>query len=167
MDKEIYYVSQDGYDLFVKGIDDLRNKLNGKGKENSESFNSAVGDGWHDNFDFEQSAREEKKILKQIDDNKKILNNLVIIKEDAKDDDLVKINDIVLLKLEYEDNSSEELLFKLVGTFYANNNDEEYQEITLNSPIGKAIYHKKISSMTEYIVNNKKIKVYIESKVKK
>ena len=61
MDKEICYVSQEGYDLFVKGIDDLRNKLNGKGKEKSESFNSAVGDGWHDNFDFEESARDEKK----------------------------------------------------------------------------------------------------------
>ncbi len=162
MDKEVYYVSQEGYDLFVKGIDDLRNKLNCKGKEKSESFNSAVGDGWHDNFDFEQSARDEKKILKQIDDNKKILNNLVVVKEETNDEDIVKINDIVLLKLEYEDNSSEELLFKLVGTFYTNNTNKEYQEITLNSPIGKAIYHKKFFSMTEYIVNDKKIKVYIE-----
>ena len=164
MDKEKYYVNQEGYDLFLKEIDDLRNELNSKGKENSESFNSAVGDGWHDNFDFEQSARDEKKILKQIDDYRKILNNLVIINEKVKDNDLVKINDKVLLKLEYEDGSSEELLFKLVGTFYANNNDEEYQEITLNSPIGRAIYHQKISSITEYIVNDKKIKVYIQNK---
>ena len=87
-------------------------------------------------------------ILKQIDDYRKILNDLVIIKEEVKEDDLVKINDKVLLKLEYEDGSSEELLFKLVGTFYANNNDEEYQEITLNSPIGRAIYHQKIFSIT-------------------
>ena len=91
----------------------------------------------------------------------------MVIKEEFNDENIVKINDIVLLKLEYEDSSSEESLFKLVGTFYTNNNDEEYQEITLNSPIGKAIYHKKISSITEYFVNYKKIKVYIESKVHK
>ena len=29
MNKEKYYVSQEGYDLFLKQIDDLRNKLNG------------------------------------------------------------------------------------------------------------------------------------------
>ena len=161
MNKEIYYVSQEGYDLFLKEIDNLRDLLNRSGKDKSESSNSAVGDGWHDNFDFEESARDEKKILKKIDDYRKILNNLEIIKEDSKDNNVVKLNDKVLLKLDYEDGSSEECIFKLVGTFYTN----DLEEITLNSPIGKAIYHQKIPSITNYSVNDKTIKVEIKEKI--
>ena len=61
MNKEVYYVSQEGYDLFFKEIDNLRDLLNRSGKDKSESSNLAVGDGWHDNFDFEESARDEKR----------------------------------------------------------------------------------------------------------
>ena len=153
MDNKIYFVSQAGYDLFLEELDNLKSSLNRNGKEKSESFASAIGDGWHDNFDFEEAARNEKKILKQIADRKKILGNLVIIKEEEKNQNIVGIEDLLSVKLEYDDNSIENCLFKLVGTFY--------------SPIGKAIYHKKIPSITDYVVNDKMIKVFIESKINK
>ena len=167
MDNKIYFVNQAGYDLFLEELDNLKSSLNRNGKEKSESFASAIGDGWHDNFDFEEAARNEKKILKQIADRKKILGNLVIIKEEEKNQNIVGIDDLLSVKLEYDDNSIENCVFKLVGTFYSNNNTDDYQEITLNSPIGKAIYHKKIPSITDYVVNDKMIKVFIESKINK
>ena len=44
-------------------------------------------------------------------------------------------------------------------------NDLEIKEITLNSPIGKAIYKKKLENICWYEVGNNKIKIRIVEKV--
>ena len=111
-----------------------------------------------DNFDFEQTMREEKQITYNI---KKMMNDtkyLEIVKKHNKKD-YVDLDDTVSIKFIYDDTDEIEE-YKLTGKYISNNN-----EITLNSPLGNAIYNKKIGSTIIYKVNNKEIKVQIIKKI--
>ena len=55
-------------------------------------------------------------------------------------------------------------IFKLTGN-YLTNNHNQIEEITLNSPLGEAIYHRLVGTHTQYHVNNIDIQVDILRKV--
>ena len=54
------------------------------------------------------------------------------------------------------------VIIKLTGKYLP---DDNKNEVSLNSPIGKALYRSKIGTTISYEVNSKKIKVYIIRKV--
>lgn len=113
---------------------------------------SAVGDGWHDNFAFEALIEDERKLSYQINKMNQDKTKIEIIQDYYKEN-YVNINNIVSLKFIYDDeNELEDLI--LTGNYIPNEN-----EITLNSPLGKAIYKKKIGEIVEYVVSENNIKV--------
>ena len=57
------YLDRAGYEQYLQEIEEIREKLNNNGKIKSEAYAGAVGDGWHDNFEFEDAKREEFKIM--------------------------------------------------------------------------------------------------------
>ena len=115
---------------------------------------SAVGDGWHDNFAFEALIEDERKLSYQINKMNQDKTKIEIIQDYYKEN-YVNINNIVSLKFIYDDeNELEDLI--LTGNYIPNEN-----EITLNSPLGKAIYKKKIGEIVEYVVSENNIKVEI------
>ena len=79
------------------------------------------------------------------------------------EDNKVNINDIIKIRIMYSVDDIEEELIKLTGK-YIPNTEAKIQEISLNSPLGKAIYMKDIGSFTSYVVGDKEIKVEIISK---
>lgn len=153
-------LDQNGYEEFYKELDELKSKLLSNAKDGSESYQSAVGDGWHDNFAFEESMRNENKIAKQINDMLKDINNIKIIEEIKEDENIVKINDIVKLEFTYTNGNTDIESIKLTGK-YKPNIEETIMEVTLNSPLGQAIYHKKLLDNTNYVVKDKIINIKI------
>ena len=156
--KKKILVSKEGYDEYYNELEKLKKSLTRNASCGSDAYTSAVGDGWHDNFDFEQTMREEKQITYNI---KKMMNDtkyLEIVKKHNKKD-YVDLDDTVSIKFIYDDTDEIEE-YKLTGKYISNNN-----EITLNSPLGNAIYNKKIGSTIIYKVNNKEIKVQIIKKI--
>ena len=167
MDNKIYFVSQAGYDLFLEELDNLKSSLNRNGKEKSESFASAIGDGWHDNFAFEQSMIEDQNIATKINCllAKKKFIKIIPIENSKKE--FVNIGDILALEIKYEKDDIENLKVKLTGNYFSKTNVENgIQEITLNSPLGKALYKKNINDKNiNYFVQNKKVEIKVIEKI--
>ena len=156
-------VDKEGYKQFYEKLEKLKNSSISNANTLSKAYNDYVGDGWHDNPAYEEAMRVNRMIDNDI---KKMLeqekNIKVII--DEYDPKYININDIVKIEFIYSDDDIENEIIKLTGK-YIPNTDLEVKEITLNSPIGKAIYKKKIEDICWYEVGNNKIKIRIVEKV--
>ena len=153
-------VDNEGYKQFHSILDELKNSLTSS--SSSDVFSDTCGDGWHDNFAYEEAMREERSVAQKIK-NMLDLEKYLKIVNDKKDEDKVNISDTVKLLFTYDDGSSEEEIVKLTGK-YMPNEDGLVLEISLNSPLGKAIYKKKIGDKVSYQVHGNLINVKIEKK---
>lgn len=114
------------------------------------SFLQADGDGWHDNFGYEQATREEKMIVDRISLLNKEIMTATIIDENPSDRTVVSAGAIVCLKLKYSDDDVETFDGKIV----AFPSETPHTEITVNSSIGRAILTKKVGDVTQAILPN-------------
>lgn len=158
------YLDQKGYDEYVKEINRIKDQLANNGKLKSEAYENAVGDGWHDNFAFEEAKREEFKIMSALKEKIEGLSRIVIV-DYLNEENVVDVNDYVTIDMYFSDEEPEELVFKLVAS-NAPNFDGEVSEISLNSPLGNAVYGKKIGDKTNYSVNNNNVSVVIKNATK-
>lgn len=152
------YLDEEGYKEYLKEIEDLKQEFNNKAKGGTEAAEAAVGDGWHDNFDFEEAKKFEYSLSYKLKEKIANLKNIVILKN--KSNKYININDYISLTLIYKDDDQEKIIVKLIGSPNPNLN-EEYQEITLNSPLGKELLNKDKNYKGSYFVNNKEIKFII------
>lgn len=155
--EEKIFLDKKGYENYLNEIEELRKLINTNGKNKSSAYVGAVGDGWHDNFDFEEAKREELKLQRQLRDKVSGLSRIVIIEKSANEE-LIDINDIVKIKMIFSEDDEEEMEVKLVGDTARNSG-----EISLNSPLGKALYHKSADSIVSYEVNGSIINIEILS----
>lgn len=126
-----------------KSLQEIRN-------EKRLSFLQADGDGWHDNFGYEQATREEKMILDRICVLNKEIMTATIIEENSSDKTVVGVGTIVNLKLKYSDDDVETFDGKIVAFPSESSNSE----ITVNSSIGRAILTKKVGDAIQTILPN-------------
>ena len=164
MEDNKIYLSKSGYEQYLKELQELRDYLTSNGKSKSDAYSGAVGDGWHDNFAFEEAKREELRIQNLINQKVNQLKNIVIV-EDSQDASLIEIDDYIDVEMTYEDEEPERMIFKLVGS---NTPDikKEIPQISLNSPLGKSVYGKRKGDITSYQVNNLIVNVHINNKAK-
>ena len=158
------YLSKSGYEKYLKELQELRDYLTNNARSKSDAYAGAVGDGWHDNFDFEDAKREELRIQNLISQKVEQLKNIVIV-EDSQDDSLIEVDDYVDVEMTYEDDEPERMIFKLVGS---NTPDlrTKIPQISLNSPLGKSVYGKRIGDITSYRVNGSIVNIHIYNKDK-
>lgn len=156
-------LDENGYKQFLGELEKLKNQSDMSAVAGSDAYDSAVGDGWHDNFAFEESMRESRLIAKRIDDMYAKKKNIEIIKDDKKDENIVNLNDKVLVEIIYSEDDKEEETIILTGK-YIPDTYADIQEITINSPIGKAIYKSKIGTTKKYKVEGREITIRILSK---
>ena len=164
MINEKILLTKSGLDEFTQEIILLKEKLKEIQIEKSEAYSGAIGDGWHDNFAYEDAKRHEDTIVAQINSLIKQSNNIELVTIENSNRNIVNINDIIELEFVYEDGSSDIDKFKLTGN-WKSRNFADYQEITLNSPLGKSIYMQKLKSKVHYSVNGKTITVNINKKI--
>lgn len=152
------YLDEEGYKEYLKEIEDLKKEFNNKAKGGTEAAESAIGDGWHDNFDFEEAKKFEYSLSYKLKEKIANLKNIVILKNNSNK--YININDYIYLTLIYSDDEKEDIIIKLIGSPTPNFNDD-YQEITLNSPLGKELLNKDKNYKGIYFVNNKEINFII------
>ena len=157
-------VDEEGYKQYFEELDKLKNLRLLIAVKGGEACKEAVGDGWHDNFAYEDAKRHEDTVVAQINKLVETSNYIEILNLDKYFDDKVNINDMIELRFQYEEGSIDIDKFKLTGNWKSKDCDD-YQEITLNSPLGKAIYMKELKSKVEYTVNDKLIVVDILKKI--
>ena len=162
---EKIYVTKAGYDEFFEELEHRKEQFMLNGSSGSKMYQDAVGDGWHDNFDFENSMREENKIAHSVDKMLRDAKRLVIVEEKKLKTNVVHLDDTIRVILKFSDDDQEEELIKLTGMYFPSVHTDSILEVTLNSPIGAAIYQKKIPSKTYYEVNDAKVEIEIIEKI--
>jgi len=157
------YLDKEGYDNFLEDIEELKRKLNANNKERKNAFDAGAGDGW-DSPEFEEIERNERMLSGELQRKYDELSRVVIIEKKANSD-VVNIGDIIKADMYYSDDDIEEELFKLVGGMPAFDLNAGIQEISINSPIGDAIYQRKIGDKCSYSVNGSQFYVLIKEKL--
>lgn len=156
--------------LNKKGYEDLLKEIERKEKELADlrlyKGQDAIfqGDNWHDNPTLYQAELKELTLMREISEKKYKINNIEIV-ENIGDDNLIDIGDVVKIDMIFSETDREEETFKLIGTTPNIDSTSAIQEISINSPIGKAIYHKKIGDTAEYKVNDKTFLIQIKEKI--
>lgn len=158
-------VDTDGFNQYYEELNRLKDISLSIASIGSESYADAVGDGWHDNFAFEDTMRESRKIASRINKMLEDEKYLKIVDKKSTSDDIIDIGDILKIKVIYDIDDIEEYTIKLTGKYMIDNN-AKIKEISLNSPIGRSIYLKNINDDDiGYYVNDKKISIKIINKI--
>lgn len=157
-------VDTDGFNQYYEELNRLKDISLSIASIGSESYADAVGDGWHDNFAFEDTMRESRKIASRINKMLEDEKYLKIVDRKRTSDDIIDIGDILKIKVIYDIDDIEEYTIKLTGKYMIDNN-AKIKEISLNSPIGRSIYLKNINDNIGYYVNDKKISIKIINKI--
>lgn len=122
------------------------------------------GDNWHDNPTLYETERQERTLMKEISKMKENLEKIEIV-ENIGDNTLIDIDDIVKIDMIFSDGDVEEVIYKLIGDMPKYEDGIEYQEISINSPIGNAIYHKKIGDICSYEVGDNRFTIKIKERI--
>lgn len=158
-------VDTDGFNQYYEELNRLKDISLSIASIGSESYADAVGDGWHDNFAFEDTMRESRKIASRINKMLEDEKYLKIVDKKRTSDDIIDIGDILKIKVIYDIDDIEEYTIKLTGKYMIDNN-AKIKEISLNSPIGRSIYLKSINDNDiHYYVNDKKIGIKIIKRI--
>lgn len=148
------YLDKLGYENYLKSLEDIKKEIDENAKLMSLYVSDdAYGDGWHDNFAYEETMRKEAELFQKYNKKKSMLKDIVII--DKESNGTVSLNMKVEL-LFIDDDLVEEYI--LTGDINSNIDDKS---ITINSPLGSAIYGKKIGDKVSYKVGDNTYNVEI------
>ncbi len=110
-----------------------------------------------------QTEMQERSLILEIAEMIKNAQNIEII-DNLDNDELIDIDDVVKIDMIFSDNDRKEHFFKLVATSSDFDLNSEIREVPIDSPLGNAIYHKKIGEIITYKVNDKKFTLQIKEK---
>ena len=160
MQNKNIYLDEKGYADFLDSIEKLKKDLKEVEAGRVEAFNASSGDGW-DTPEFEEIERVTRSLTWQISQKYEELSRIVIVKR-SEDDDLVDIGDIVETEIKDSTGDIENLTFLLVG----GQGDvlADIPEISLNSPLGQAVYQRKIGESVTFSVDKRDSNLKIISK---
>ena len=154
-------LNKQGYDEYLKAIEEKEKQL---AAVRMYKGTDAIyqGDNWHDNPTLYQTEAQERALMVEISEMKQKLQNVEII-ESLGNESLIDIGDIVRVDIIFNEGNRKEEVFKLIAS--SPSFDSEIKEVTINSPIGVAIYHKKVGDFATYKVRDKVFKIEIIEKM--
>lgn len=148
------YLDKLGYENYLKSLEDIKKEIDENAKLMSLYVSDdAYGDGWHDNFAYEETMRKEAELFQKYNKKKSMLKDIVII--DKESNGTVSLNMKVEL-LFIDDETVEEYI--ITGDINSNIDDNS---ITINSPLGSAIYGKRVGDKVSYKVSDNTYNVEI------
>ena len=149
------YLSKEGYKKYLEELENIRKKITKNNIDITEyTSDDAYGDGWHDNFAYEEARRYEYQLFLEYEKKLKGLNEIEIVERDISDK--IGIEDIVFVGLTFSDNEKERAWYKISGSTKSDL-DNELLHITVNSPLGKSLLGKKINEEFTYYILKEKI----------
>ncbi len=116
------------------------------------------GDAWHDNFTFEQTEAEERMLMADIANRYEKLSKATVVESSAGLG--IGINDLVNITITIGTRVKE--MHILIVSYKDQNEDTVVSEIpikqvTLDSPLGRALYQKEEGEDFSYSVGEKRI----------
>ena len=113
----------------------------------------AGGNGWHDNFAFEQAVREEHMISKQIRNTLELLRSATIV-EPPVDPDRVVLGCVAEIQIDGANP-------KRVTIGGHMESDPDRSIVSYNSPLGKALMGAEPGDARSYTVANRTMNVTV------
>lgn len=146
------YMDETGYQELLDSIQELKKEiaLNNKGRR--EAYKAETGEGWI-SAEFEEIERIDNMLMCELNTKYEMLSRVVIIKRND-DVDTVNLGDVVRTTIFGVDDEPEEKLFKIIGGMPSFDLESEIQEVSINSPAGRAMFQKNIGETVTYSVNN-------------
>jgi transcription elongation factor GreA len=151
------YLDQEGYEKYLKEIDNLKERIHANDTMRSSAFNAGASDGWSSS-DLSEVERVDALLSNQLRSMIAGLKRIVIV-EKINDNDLIDVGDIILVEMEGIGEES----FKLVGS--VGDPFATPHEVSINSPLGAAIYHKRIGETCKYSVAKNTYSLVIKDKL--
>lgn len=158
------YVDKKGYQEYLKEISDLEAKVTDIRAKRLSTVHLMADDKDAAMMEIESSNLEEARVREEIDRKVAMLSRLEII-EKAADCETITINDYVVANLVFSKSESENYTFRLVSTGMARM-DKDIRDVSVDSPLGKAVLGKVEGDSGEYYVNGMSIAYEIVAKAK-
>lgn len=156
-----YWLTEEGYQKALEKLEKLKEEYAKNEVAMSKSIQDATGDGAHDNGEFESLLAKEKFLVSQINLCIKQIASASIIEIPVLEKHQVNIGGKVLLKIIYDQDDFEIDTYELVG----GDADANLQQISINSPIGKAIFGRSVGDKIPYLVGDNTFYVEILEKM--
>jgi len=133
-----YRLTKEGHEMLIKELDDL---IKNKRKEVAERLKEAkeFGGELSENSEYENAKNDQAFIEGRIEQINEILQNFIIIRK--KEKGTVDLGSTVVVK---DLDDKKEKKFKIVSSIES---DPEKNKISDESPIGKALFSKKIGDV--------------------
>lgn len=145
------YLDKEGYSQYLNEIEQIREKIRNNSSNITEyQSDDAYGDGWHDNFAYEQAIKIENMLFHELDIKLKGLENIIVIEKKDNNNNYVDLNCIIDVMFDGE----EQLESYIISGNSSSNINNDIPIITLNSPLGRATYKKKKGDFFSYQVDN-------------
>ena len=85
------YLDKLGYENYLKSLEDIKKEIDENAKLMSLYVSDdAYGDGWHDNFAYEETTHKEAELFQKYNKKKSMLKDIVIV--DKKSNGTVSLN---------------------------------------------------------------------------
>ena len=147
------YLDDEGLKLYKESIDNLIKNVDRVNDEISKLRNDLK----HDNIDKINELYDLRdQMIRKIEDKRNTLT-LVKLIEKENNENILNLGDYATIELDFGDNDKETCLIKLVSVESYTENGMEC--VSINSPLGRALYRKNIGEKTYYMVNNNKVNV--------
>ena len=154
MNREEFNLTEDGYIKLRAEYEDLKREYINNEKMIKET-------GMHGDIDC-QLLQNKDNLSARMNNITKRMAKAKIINIPNLDDDQINIGDKVALRMIYDFDEIEEDTFTLVGT----DGDISVNELSINSPIGRAIFQKRIGDKVPFLVNDNAYQVVILEKLR-
>ena len=142
------FLDKKGFDEISNYITELRKSLNDIRKEKGHAY-MEDSNTWHDNYAFEFANAREIDLLDQIENQLNTYNEAKLV-ERGNDRTVCDIDDQIFIRF-FDNFGFEDEQYTLV----AKNLNIKSDEISLNSPLGMAIYKQKFDSDICFETDNK------------
>lgn len=164
---ETIRLTKEGKILLEEELESLKLEFKNLLAAKGSAFEGAVGDSWHDNTEYEHIQAKLEPVMNRIEYLTEKLRHVDTIEIDNLEvsDDIININDYVKINCIYDEDDIEELIIKLVA---AKNSSLtlEYEEVSITSPLGEAIFKKNVGESISYKVNENVFTADILAKAK-
>lgn len=104
------FLTRRGREILLEKIQSLENKIKLVASQKGDAYENG-GNGWHDNFAFEQLMREETMLINELTNLKDVLRNSVVVSSIPTSTERVDIGCIVVL----QDDEGNEVEYCVVG----------------------------------------------------
>lgn len=155
MDTKIY-VTKAGYNQYVAALEDCKKRYAEHAKTRADYGKNEV-----ENYQTGAYDNEATILLCSIRDLTETISHLSIIENENTEEGTIGLEDIATIMFV---DTGEIRQVKLTGGMPNIDKDNEVITITINSPMGKAIYKNKVGETVSYKVGNNSISVMIISK---